>query len=193
MGRIRMKKTIVIMAASLLLAACGAEGTYYEKSPASVAAAITDAELSPMLAGEASDSTVSKPNSDTVVITGNDAFGGDIFKITATLTPEGNGTRVQTQFALLHKKKGYDEYMAQKMAQEHVAAAIEGRSVDIMAAANPVAKAMINSNPEMSKAVNQGMQAAIAFEKMEKQAEFEEEYGSDWGSSLQDADDGWGE
>ena len=96
MGCIRMKKTIVIMAASLLLAACGAEGTYYEKSPASVAAAIADAELSPMLAGEA----------------------------------------------------------------------------------------IINSNPEMSKAVNQGMQAAIAFEKMEQQAEFEEEYGSDWGANT---------
>ena len=45
-------------------------------------------------------------------------------------------------------------------------------------------EAIINSNPEMSKAVNQGMQAAIAFEKMEQQAEFEEEYGSDWGANT---------
>lgn len=189
----RVLCNIILMSAAMLIGACSQSGTYYDKTPDAIAAALTDANLSPMLAGDISDKTVSRPNPNTIVITGNDELGGDVFRIVANLTPDGSGTVVNTKFELLHKKKGHDEYMAQKMATEHVAAAIEGRPIDVMAAANPLAKAVVNSNPEMSKAANQAFNAAVAFEKMDKQAKFEKEYGDDWGASSPGSDDGWGE
>ena len=193
---VRFMRNILSVAAvsvAFFIGACSQSGTYYEKSPDDIALALSDAKMSPLLAGDVNESTVSRPNANKVIITGNDDFGGDVFRIVADLTPDGSGTLVSTKFELLHKKKGYDNYMAQQMATEHVAAAIEGRSVDVMAAANPIAKAIVNSNPEMSKAVNQGLNTAIAFEKMEEQAEFNKKYGDDWGANSASSDDGWGE
>lgn len=188
-----MRKVGFGLIAALFLAGCGSDGEYYEKSPDAIATAISNAELSPMIGGDVSDKSISRPDKNTVTITAHDDFGGDVFKITSKLTPDGSGTRVQTEFKLLHKKKGHDQYMAQKMATEHVAAAIEGRSPDIMAAAHPMARAIVNSNPEMKKTINQGLDAAMAMERAEQQSEFDEEYGDDWGASSENYEDGWGD
>jgi hypothetical protein len=195
-----MRSVLLSILGFFLLSACGESGKYYEKSPDAVISAIESAVLPTVSDRSLVGSTVSKPDKNTIIVTAKDELGGDVFRIVTRLTPEGNGTRVETRFEQLHKRKGHDPAMSQKFAVEHVAAAVEGRPFDMMFATAPVAKAVALADPETAERVKNAGAAMTAFSKMEqdshqdrKQRKFDEEYGDDWAASGDDDDAGWGD
>ena len=192
-------RVVLLSIVSLFMAACGQSGTYYEKSPDEIAKAIEGATLATVGDRRLVGSEVTRPSANMVVTAAKDQLGGDVFRIITKLTPDGDGTYVETHFEQVGKRKGHDENMAQLFAAEHVTAAIEGRSFDMMFASNPAAKAIIEQNPEAARRMKASGEAMVAFSKMEQDAakqeqheRFEKQYGSDWGASPSKAQDGWG-
>ncbi len=187
---------------AVLLSACGASGQYFEKSPEEVAKALKGAKLPIAILGRnVVGETVTNPTPNTFVITANDELGGDIFRIVATIAPDGNGTRVTSKFEQLHKTLGsQDTSMAQKAADEQIASTIEGRAFDMMFATSPAAKAVLSAQGgKVQERINAANETMVAFSEMEremaaqeKREKFEKEYGEDWGASGSAADGGWG-
>lgn len=200
----RVKSMLLTCAGALLLASCCA-GEYYEKTPQEVTSALSAAYLPVhVLGGTVADSRVTQPDSNTVVTALIDRNGSEMMRFVTTLTPDGAGTRVATE---VRPPKGRNEDRAsaamkangvvlglmEKLAEEHVAAAIEGRPFHMTFATSPMAKGMMGAVPGMSEQIDAANEAAAEFSRYEQQAEFESEYGDHWGRSAGDAADGWGE
>ena len=182
-----------------------AQGQYYEKTPEQIASALRAAHLPVhVLGGAVAGSRVTQPDSGTVVTALLDNRGSEVMRFVTTVTPDGTGARVATEIrppegankdraTEAMRANGFATGMMEKLAVEHVAAAIEGRPFDMMFASPPMAKGMVGAVPGMSEQIDQANEAASEFARMEQEAEFEREYGDDWGASGPDAADGWGE
>ena len=182
--------TILVAAA---LAACGASGDYYEKPPAEVAKAIKGAYLpTHVLGSQIKRSRVTQPSPDTVVTTLLGAGGREMMHFVTTITPDGSGSRVSTELSIPEGVKDrLDEAVSkdpmaahamgvmQMLAEEHVAAAIEGRPFD-MTLGNPNAKAAMAMNPEMKQHVDAANAAAAEMSRYEQEMELESDGG--WGN-----------
>jgi hypothetical protein len=190
----RLKSFVLGAAGAVLLSACGPSGTYYEKTPEQVAAALRAAYLpTHVLGSTVTGSRVSQPDASTVVTALLDAEGRELMRFVTTVTPEGTGSRVSTDVRPpegSHKeraveameKNGFVMGLMGGLANEHVAAAIEGRPFDMMFA-NPVAKTMAGAVPGVKEQIDQANAGAMEMAKMERDAEFANEYGDAWGSS----------
>jgi len=201
----RVKSFVLACAGAVLLVACGGGGKYYEKTPEQVASALKSAHLPVhVLGGTVAGSRVSQPDDDTVVTALLDRNGSEVMRFVTTFTPDGPGARVATEIrppegnnkdraTEAMQANGFAMGMMKKLADEHVAAAIEGRPFDMMFASPPMAKGMMGAMPGMQERINQANETASEFARMEQEAEFEREYGDDWGASGSDAADGWGE
>lgn len=165
---------MVAAALSFLLAACGAPGTYYEKSPENVRKSLKSARLPYHILGStAAGSSVKTPDDQTVITTILDKNRSELMRFVTTITPEGTGSRVNTVIAppeganaeraqKAMQENGFATVMLDKLAAEHVAAAVEGRPFDMMFATPAMAKGMINANPEMRAAMNEANASAAA-------------------------------
>jgi hypothetical protein len=177
----RVMSFILSIAGAVLLAACGQSGVYYEKTPEQVAAALKDAYLpTHILGGGIERSRVSQPDANTVVTALIGGDGSEAMRFVTTITPDGTGSRVLTviqppegknkeRAAEMMASQAYAMSMMDSLAQEHVAAAIEGRAFDMMFATNPAAKAMLNSDPQMREQLRQINEANTEFARMEQE------------------------
>lgn len=141
-------------------------GQYYEKSPHDIRASLKSATLPlHVLGSSVHGSRVYEQDENTVItaLLGEDdkemlyfvsvieADGTGANVTTSIGTPEGEaGERAQK----LLQKGGILGGMMDKLATEHVAAAIEERPFDLMFASGPVANSMLSWFPELQSEIN---------------------------------------
>ena len=201
----RVKSFLVACGAAILLASCENSGEYYEKTPQQVASALKSAYVpTAILGGAVASSRVTQPDDTTIVTALVDQSGSEVMRFVTTVTPDGTGARVATEIRPPEGKNkaraseametnGAALDMMERLADEHVAAAIEGRPFDMMFASPPMAKGMMNAVPGLSERVGAANAAASEFSRGQQQTEFERKYGDDWGRSAGDATEGWAE
>lgn len=168
----RIKAIMLALTGALLLAACGAQGTYYEKTPQQARSALRSAVLPfHVLGSMAKGSRVTQPDENTLVtaILGPDQ--SELMRFVTTITPDGSGSRVAVEVRPPEGRNkdragkamgsnGFAMALMDKLAQEHVAAAMEGRPFNMMFASGPMAGGMVAANPEMQAQINQANQGA---------------------------------
>ncbi len=188
----RVKAFILSMAGAVLLAACGQTGTYYEKTPEQVAAALKGAYLpTHVLGGSIKRSRVTQPDPNTVVTALIGENGTEAMRFVTTITPDGTGSRVVTELqppegknkeraAEMMASGSYEIAMIGQLANEHVAAAIEGRPFDMMFATNPMAKAMLRDKPGVQEQIDQANASAAEWSRMEQEMAAQPRKNPDW-------------
>jgi hypothetical protein len=179
----------LLLLLTLLLAACGMDGTYYEKAPDSVRAALKSAKLPYHILGtQATGSRVDTPDDQTVVTAVLGPNNSEMVRFITTITADGTGSRVKTIIApptgpnaeraqAAMQQNGYATALLDKLATEHVAAAIEGRPFDMMFATDPMAKGMINADPQMKAHVDAANANAAAMSEMMHSDQFGDKSG----------------
>jgi len=190
----RVKAFILSVAGAVLLAACGQPGVYYEKTPEQVAAALKDAYLPTHVLGNGiKRSQVTQPDANTVVTTLIAADGSEAMRFVTTITAEGTGSRVLTAIEAPEGKhnqragemmatEGYMMALMDGLAQEHVAAAIEGRPFDMTFGASPMAKGMLKNQPGLQEEIDRAN--ASAMEMAREQQKWDSERRSGWDDSA---------
>ena len=167
--------------AALLLVACGQQGTFYEKSPDEVVAALRSAHLPLALIGQEDGSSRVRANDDgtvsTIIV---NARGEDMLQLVTTIIPEGTGSRVSMalrppegrhaeRVAQALSSNDYARSMMSRLADEHLAAAMEGRRFDLTFASPPMARAMLNATPEMRNEIDRANRAMESASTMSRQ------------------------
>ena len=184
-------RTIFAATTLLLLAACGETGTYYEATPAQVKSRIMTATLPHHIVGSqiARSRTFERDGQIVTALVAED--GRDLMHFISTVTPEGAGSRVATDIELLADigEGSFETAMAMnlmdQLADEHVAAAIEGRPFNMMFATNPAAvDALPPEARQQVEDANAAMQAMNEAHRMNG-------FGSDTGQDDGWADDSW--
>lgn len=190
----RIARLLLPLVAATLLAACGSSGTYYEKSPKAVQQALRVQDLPlAVLGSTVKGKRVTSPDDETVVIALLGPEQIEIMRFVVTVKPDGTGSRVavavrppegskKAKAEEAMKRGGLAMGLMGTLANEHVAAAIEGRPFNMMFATGPIGKGVAAASPEMGAAINNANQAASVIAKMEREAEFSSEYGEDWAS-----------
>ena len=182
---------LMIAAAALMVAGCGDEGTYYEATPAQVKSRIMTATLPHHIVGShvARSRTFERDGQVITALVSQD--GRDMMHFISTVTPEGEGSRVATDIELLADigEGSFETAMAMnlmdQLADEHVAAAIEGRPFNMMFATNPAA---VNALPPEAR---QQVEDANAAMQAMNEAHRMNGFGSDTGQDDGWADDSW--
>jgi hypothetical protein len=177
----RIGAFILSVVGAALLAACGPSGTYYEKTPEQVAAALKKAYLPTHVLGSGiKRSKVTQPDPNTIVTALIGANGTEAMRFVTTITPDGTGSRVLTEVRAPEgvNNERANEVMADQahvmalmdgLANEHVAAAIEGRPFDMMFATNPMAKGMLSNQPGVQEQINEANASAAEWSRMEQE------------------------
>jgi hypothetical protein len=168
----RFKAAILSLVPALLLAACGEQGVHYDKAPGEVKMALRMATLPlHVLGSQATGSRVTMPDDQTVVTAVLGPNQSEMIRFVTTVVADGTGSRVSTELvgpegnnkdraAKAMAANGYAMGMMDKLATEHVDAAITGRPFDMMFATAPMAKGMIQANPELAGHIEQANAAA---------------------------------
>jgi hypothetical protein len=166
------------------------DGVHYDQSPQEVKAAIAAAYLPTHVLGSyIKGSKVSTPDDHTVVTSLLGENDAELMRFVTTVTPDGAGSEVDTvveapqgQYAEraqeAMKKNGYAMVLMEKLADEHIAAAIEHRPFDMLAF-NPMAKGL-------AKAAGYDQTFAQANVNM---AEMDKASQDDWKSSVDYSED----
>lgn len=154
--QIRLLLGLVPLLGGVLWFGMSGGAVHYDKTPHEVKAAIAAAYLPTHILGSyIHGSKVSTPDENTVVTSLLGENGAELMRFVTTVTADGTGSEVDTvvqppegdyaeraQEAM--KSHAYTMALMEKLADEHVAAAIEGRPFDMLAF-NPAAKAVANS------------------------------------------------
>lgn len=154
--QVRLLLGLVPLLGGVLWFGMSGGATHYDKSPHEVKAAIAAAYLPTHILGSyIHGSKVTTPDENTVVTSLLGENDAELWRFVTTVTPDGTGSEVDTvvqppqgeyaeraQQAM--KTHAYTMTLMEKLADEHVAAAIEGRPFDMLAF-NPAAKAMANA------------------------------------------------
>ncbi len=169
-----LKNILLAVLGGLLLASCGASGTYYEKSPQAVVAALKAATLPYHILGDkAQGSRVTQPDANTIVTAVLGPDQSELIRFVTTIAPDGAGSRVsvdvQPPEGRNHERatkamaqNGLTMGLMDKLAKEHVAAAIEGRPFDMMFATPAMAKGMLAANPAARAQIQDANSAAAS-------------------------------
>lgn len=175
---------------------------HYDRSPHDVKMALASAYVPTHVLGSyVAGSEVTLPDNDTVVTALIDDEGYELARFVTTVLPDGEGSSVSTEVQpprgahaeraeKAMKSQVIAMAMLEKVAEEHVAATIEGRPFDMLAM-NPAAKAMAGAVPGMSAQIDQANEAAAEFSRMEQ--DHDGGYDDSWGDSGSDYAGGWGE
>ncbi|MEM6475990.1 MAG: hypothetical protein AAF687_07475 [Pseudomonadota bacterium] len=174
--------------ASTLLAGCGFQGEYYDATPEQATFRIKNAPMpTPFLGtGVARKEVITAEDGSIVTLFKNKA-GKTGIQISATITPDGEGSRIATSVVYDKSKlgSGAESAMASglitKLGEEHVAAAVEKRPFDMMFAAGPMAKGMMANNPGMAKQMQEANRMASEMAQAQRRGSYDSEYGG-WGS-----------
>lgn len=166
--------------------------TYYEKPPSEVMSALSSAYVPTHILGSyVEGSRVTMPDGKTVVTALIDANGAELMRFVTTVTADGTGSLVDTvveapegehaeRAAEAMKSQAFTMSLMEKLADEHVAAAIEGRPFDMLAF-NPMAKGMAQSMG-YGEQIDEANAAAMEFSRMDQ-----DDYAGEDGF----ADDAW--
>lgn len=181
---------------ALALTGCGNSGTFYDKSPSAVAMSLRATKLPSYMMGETiMGQRVTQPDKDTVVISAIATNQSEAVRFIVKLKPEDEGTRVavnvqapEGQNKVRFEKSGNGAAKLTPFAQEHVAAAIEGRPFE-MSAMTPGSKAI----PVISKEYDRASSAQAAMLEDLRQEGFRNKYGDDWSASGADSNSDWGD
>ena len=169
-------------------------GTHYEKSPSEVKAALSAAYLPTHVLGSyVKGSRVSMSGDSTVVTALLDENGAELMRFVTTVTPDGTGSMVDTEVRgpegvhakgaeKAMKSQAFTMALMAKLADEHVAAAIEGREFDMMFG-NPMAKEMANAVPGMREQIEDANAGAMDMARAEQDDASGAEYSDDWGET----------
>lgn len=129
---------------------------HYEKSPREVRAAIAAAHVPTHILGQyVKGSRVSTPDDRTIITALIDENGRELMRFVTTVTADGTGSEVTTEVAApqgAYAARAADAMQKQKLtmalmgklADEHVASAIEGRPFDILAM-NPAVRSIADA------------------------------------------------
>lgn len=183
----------------------------YDRSPGEVRGALMGAHVPTHILGDTvSGSRVRREGENTVITALLDPSGREIMHFVTTIVPDGDGSQVSTEVHAApgpaepngreaFGKNGFARAMLDKLAQEHVAAAIEERPFDMMFAAPPGAKQMIGMSPDMKDKIDNANASASEIAKYQQEAQaahrqqqFRERYGENWGDSGFDDTGDWG-
>ena len=196
-----LKNILLAVLGGLLLASCGVSGTYYEKSPPAVVAALKAATLPYHILGDkAQGSRVTQPDANTVVTAVLGPDQSELIRFVTTIAPDGAGSRVsvdvQPPEGRNHERatkamaqNGLTMGLMDKLAKEHVAAAIEGRPFDMMFATPSMAKGMLAANPAVQAQIQQANSAAASMNEAMRN-DHDAGFADD---SSSDEESGWGE
>ena len=170
--KMRIKAMLLALAGSVLLAACGPQGTYYDKTPQQARSALRSAVLPYHVLGSmAKGSRIIQQDENTMItaILGPDRR--ELMRFATTITPDGTGSRVAVEVRPPEGRNkerankamgsnGFAMALMNQLAREHVAAAMEGRPFNMMFASGPMAGGMVAANPGMQSQINDANQAA---------------------------------
>lgn len=146
---------VPLLGAVLWMGVDGGE-TYYEKPPSAVMSALSSAYVpTHILGSHVEGSRVTMPDGKTVVTALIDRNGAELMRFVTTVRADGTGSLVDTvvegptgrhaeRAAEAMKSQAFTMSFMEKLADEHVAAAIEGRPFDMLAF-NPMAKGLAQS------------------------------------------------
>ena len=177
-------------ALSLMLVACGQSGVYFEQSPEQISSALHSTTPPLALLGESIKRARVYDEGGNIITAFSDSRGKELLHIVTTVSPEGEGARVSSTLLVNPEFNSglVNPGLVQQMADEHVASAIEGRVFDVTFAAPGLAKAALSRIPggsERLEAINEGVAFGTEMRQMideaEREMEFREEYGDDWG------------
>ncbi len=186
--------------------------TTYARSPAEIHSALKAARVPTHVLGEGvAGSRVRSDGENRVITALVDPAGVELVLFVTTVDPDGEGSQVSTVVQMAPgdraqeardalKKNAIATALLEKLADEHVAAAIEERPFDMLFAAPPGAAQMISATPGMRDKIDDANASASDFAKTQqewaehqREEEFREQYGDDWGASGADSSDGWGD
>ncbi len=155
--QIRLLLGLVPMLGVVLWMGIDSGAKHYDKTPYEVRAALAAAYVPTHILGSyVKGSQVSTPDDQTVVTALIGEDGTELMRFVTTVTPDGSGSEVATEVlapegehaeraAEAMKKQGYAMALMRKLADEHVASAIEGRPFDMLAF-NPMAKGIAQAS-----------------------------------------------
>lgn len=178
--QVRLLMGLVPILGAILWWGMDSGAKYYERPPHEVRAALAEAYLPTHILGQyVKGSRVSTLDDGTVVTALIDENGAELMRFVTTVTPAGSGSEVATevtgpqgvhaegaQEAL--KTQQFTMALMRKLADEHVAAAIEGRDFDMLAF-NPATRGIAEASG-YGDAFAQANADAAVFAKAEQEA-----------------------
>ncbi len=153
---------------------------HYDVSPAEVRTSLSNAYVPVHVLGSyVKGSRVSKPDKETVVTSLIDAQGRELMRFVTKVEPDGEGSSVSTtveppvgpkaeRVTKAMQSQPIVVALMNKVAQEHVDAAIEKRPFNMMAL-NPAGEAMANTMPGMKEHIAEANENAALFSRMEQE------------------------
>lgn len=201
-GRIGMM--VALPVGGVVYVGMDSSGQHYDMPPAEVRSLIANAYLPTHVLGTmVKGSHVTLPDGETVVTALIAQDGSELMRFVTTVKADGAGSVVSTtveppqgvhaeQAAAAMQSQAYTMALMDKLAQEHVAAAIERRPFNMLAM-NPAANAMLAADPEISESIAQANEAAAMLSELNQES-FHGGSGDDgWSSdSVSDGSD-WGQ
>lgn len=158
----------------------GSGGEYYDVPPSQARAAISSAYLPiHVLGSNVKGSRVSSPDNQTVITSLIGEGGVELMRFVTKVEPSGTGSSVSTtvepptgknaeRAAKVMKSQPFVMSLMNKLAQEHVDAAIEKRPFNMMAF-NPAGEAAVNAIPGMKEQIAEANASAAEFSRMEQE------------------------
>lgn len=197
--QIRLLLGLVPLLGGVLWLGMDSGGKHFAKSPSDVKAALSAAYLPTHVLGSYVKGSRVSISGDTVVTALIDESGAELMRFVTTVTPDGSGSIVDTEVEApegIHAKGAAEAMKSQaftmslmaKLADEHVAAAIEGRPFDMMFG-NPMAKQMASAVPGMQEQIDDANAGAAEMSRFEQDEEYGADYGDDWGSAEGETSD----
>lgn len=195
LGRIAMMAAVPV--GGIVWLGMGSGGQYYEVPPTQARAAISSAYLPTHVLGSyVKGSRVTRPDNQTVVTALVGEGDVELMRFVTKVEPSGTGSSVTTtveppvgknaeRAKKAMKSHAFVMSLMNKVAQEHVDAAIEKRPFNMMAF-NPAGEAAVNAIPGMKEQIAEANESAAAFSRMEQE---ERRYSSSsqaggWGAST---------
>jgi hypothetical protein len=182
----RFASILISALAALLLSACGEQGKYYEQTPDAIRSALQSATLPYHILGSQAKGTrvikIDDTKTAVAVVGPNDS---EMMRFVTTVTPDGTGSRVMVELAPpegRNKEKAEKAMQSnamammlmKKLADEHVAAAIEHRPFDMMFATPALAKGMIGASPELRAQLDEANRSAASMNEAARRYEEDE-------------------
>lgn len=178
-------------------------GEHYDVSPAQVHASLRSASVpTHVLGSQIKGSRVTSPDNKTVVTALIGTNGAEMMRFVTTVEADGEGSSVSTtveppvgknaeRAAKAMQSQAYTMALMDKLAQEHVDAAIEKRAFNMLAL-NPSGNAMVNADPQMKEQVQQANEAAAMMSRMEQEEYRNSNQSGGWGANTPRRDSDWG-
>ncbi|KPF62981.1 hypothetical protein IP79_10450 [Porphyrobacter sp. AAP60] len=181
----------------------GPADEHYDVPPVQVLTSLSNATVpTHVLGSHIKGSRVTRPDNKTVVTALIGADGAEMMRFVTTVKADGEGSSVSTEIeppvgknaeraAKAMQSQAYTMALMEKLAQEHVDAAIEKRPFNLLAL-NPAGDAMINADPRMKEQIQQANEAAAMMSRMEQEEFRSADQSGGWGANTPKRDIGWG-